>query len=268
MRRSNRGMAAALAGAASLSLCACAARADVVANWNFNGLSGAVPASLGADQGTGTMSLADFTSGLGVLAGTDLNAWSGDPAGMGLVVTGSGQNGRALVMDVRTEGLGDLVFSVAARRSGSGFASTSVQVWDGDAWRMAGSIDASTTQWQVHTIDLATFDFLEQASRARVRVLVDGATTSSGNIRFDNLRLSAMPVPGPGAAAAIGAVAAGAARRGARRGARADASRSGKTPQPAVSAGADQRPTPPSSVPVSEACERTSTRARSGRTSG
>jgi hypothetical protein len=267
MRRSNRGMAATLTGAASLWLCACSARADVVANWNFNGLVGAVPTVVGADHGAGSMSLTDFAVGLSALVGTDLHAWSGDAAGMGLVVTGSGQNGRALVLEVRTEGLVDLVFGVAARRSGSGFASTSVQVWDGAAWRTAGAIDASTTQWQVHTVDLAAFDFLEQVASARVRVVVDGATSSSGNIRFDNLRLSATPVPGPGPAAAIGAVAAGVTRRrGGRKGAEKVES---AQPGPAEARNCDdQRIAPPSSVPGSEACERTSARGRSRRTSG
>ena len=267
MRRSNRGMAAALTGAASLWLCACAARAEVVANWNFNGLTGAVPASIGADHGVGSMSLTDFTGGLSALAGTDLHAWSGDAAGMGLVVTGSGQNGRALVLEVRTEGLVDLVFGVAARRSGSGFGSTQVQVWDGAIWRTAGAIDASTTQWQVHTVDLSAFDFLEQTPSARVRVVVDGATSSSGNIRLDNLRLSATPVPGPGPVAAIGAVAAGITRR---RGGRKSAVKvECAKPVPAeTKSGDDQRIAPPSSVPGSEACERTSARGRSRRTSG
>ncbi|MBM4006321.1 MAG: hypothetical protein FJ292_01965 [Planctomycetes bacterium] len=267
MRRSNRGTAAALAGAASLWLCACSARADVVANWNFNGLSGAVPTALGADQGTGSLSLLEFTGGLSALAGTDLYAWGGDVAGMGLVVTGSGQNGRAAVLEVRTEGLVDLVFGVAARRSGSGFAMTSVQVWDGIGWRMAGSIDASTTQWQVHTVDLSAFDFLEQTASARVRVVVDGATSSSGNIRLDNLRLSATPVPGPGPVAAIGAVAASVTRR---RGGRKSAVKVEcvKPVSAETKSGDDQLPTPPSSVPGSDACERTSARGRSGRTSG
>ena len=100
MHRRNRGVAVALAGAAGLWLCACAARAEVVANWNFNALSGPVPPSLLADAGGGTASLAEFTGGLGTLAGTDLNALAGDVAGLGLVITGSGQNGRAIVMEV------------------------------------------------------------------------------------------------------------------------------------------------------------------------
>jgi hypothetical protein len=260
-------MAATLTGAASLWLCACSARAELVANWNFNGLSGVVPTVLGADHGAGSMSLMDFSGGLSALAGTDLHAWSGDVAGMGLVVTGSGQNGRAWVLDVRTEGLVDLVFGVAARRSGSGFALTSVQVWDGATWRTAGSIDASTTQWQVHTVDLSAFNFLEQAASARVRVVVNGATSGSGNIRFDNLRLSATPVPGPGPVAAIGAVAAGVMRR---RGGRKGAERveSAKPGLIETKGGDDQRIVPPSSVPGSEACERASSRGRSRRTSG
>lgn len=270
MNRGDRGVAAALVGAAGMWLCACSARADVVANWNFNALAAPVPSVVSADAGGGSVQLSEFTAGLGVLAGTDVNAWAGDAAGQGLVITGSGQNGRAIVLEVRTQGLAGLSFSVAARRSASGFAEAAVEAWDGAAWRRAGTIDASTTQWQVHAFDLRAMTFLNDAPSARIRVLLEGATSGSGNIRLDNLRVEAAPVPAPGAAA-IGAAAAGvAARRGARatgkaRGSATPAVEKVAEPAPATDA---QRVTPPSSVPGSVTGARRSGRARSARTSG
>ena len=213
MQRRNRGVAVALAGAAGTWLCACSARADVVAGWNFNTLTGAVPAFLQADSGGGVVSFGEFTGGLGALAGTDVNAMAGEVAGQSLSITGSGQNGHALVLEVDTAGRTQLSLSVAARRSASGFSVAAVEAWNGTGWQRVGAFDASTTQWQQHQFSLAECTFLENGS-ARIRLKVENATSGSGNIRFDNLRIEA--VPGPAGAAALGAAGAAAARRGAR----------------------------------------------------
>ena len=55
MNRGDRGVAAALVGAAGMWLCACSARADVVANWNFNALAAPVPSVVSADAGGGSV---------------------------------------------------------------------------------------------------------------------------------------------------------------------------------------------------------------------
>jgi hypothetical protein len=273
MQRMNRGVAAALMGAAGLWLCACSARADVVASWNFNQLAGSVPPAVSADAGSGAMQLSDFTGGLGILAGTDINALVGDAAGQGLTITGSGQNGRSIVVEVRTVDLAGVSVSVAARRSTSGFAVAAVEAWDGAAWQRGGSFDASTTQWTVHAFDLSVFEFLNRSETARIRFKFEGATSSSGNIRLDNLRVEATPVPAPGGAAAIGAVAAGITSRRRGRGgsaAKANDRRDSGSSEASVegSCPKDQREAPPSSVPGSTAGARRSARARSGRTSG
>lgn len=231
MQRRNRGVVVALAGAAGMWLCACSARADVVANWNFNTLSGTVPPTLQADAGAGVASFGEFTSGLGSLAGTDVNALAGEVAGQALVITGSGQNGRSVVIDLDTTGHVQLSVSVAARRSSSGFSTASVEAWNGTAWQRIASFDASATQWQQHQFSLAECTFLDNGS-ARLRLKVENATTGSGNIRFDNLRIEA--VPGPAGAAALGAAGAAAA---ARRGARGEAGRAGPAPAPAAPKG-------------------------------
>jgi hypothetical protein len=273
MQRRNRGVVAALAGAAGLWLCACSARAEVVAAWNFNGLSGAVPATLSADSGEGAMQLSEFTGGLGILAGTDVNVLAGDPAGQGLAITGSGQNGRAIELQFRTDALSGVTLSVAARRSGSGFAVATVEAWDGATWQRAASFDASTTQWMVHAFDLSNLGFLDRSESARIRFRLEGATTSSGNIRFDNLRVEAMPVPAPGSAAAIGAVAAGITSRRRGRGVAISKTVAPSEPKSHESAQEapcprDQRDAPPSSVPGSATGARRSARGRSSRTSG
>ena len=269
MQRRNRGVAAALVGAAGVWLCACSARADVVANWNFNGLAGSVPPTLAADAGRGSAAFGEFTGGLGSLVGTDVNALAGETAGQGLAITGSGQNGKSVVLEVNTTGLSQLSFSVAARRSSSGHATAAVEVWNGTEWQRAASFDASTTQWQLHQFSLAAHAFLDNQATARLRVKVDGATSGSGNIRFDNLRVEGVAVPAPGAAAALGAAGlATATRRGTRgsESAKSDAGAAKAVAKPETRDPADGQAAGPASPPAAPA--RRSSRGRSSRGSG
>ena len=215
MGRLHRGVTAALVGASVLWFGACSARAEVVAGWHFNGLTAGVPSAVAADAGAGSMSLSQFTGGLGTLAGTDVNAWPGDAAGLGLAITGSGQNGKWIEITAETAGRTQLSLAMAARRSSSGFAQSIVEAWDGQGWRTAATVEPSATQWQQHVVDLRPFTFLENGS-ARLRIRLEGATSGSGNVRFDNLRLESGVVPAPGSAAALGAAAAIGSRRGSR----------------------------------------------------
>jgi len=215
MQRESRGVVAALMGAAGLLLGACRAQAEVVAAWHFNGLGGSVPAELAADVGQGSADFGAFTGGLGSLTGTDVNALSGHEPGQSLTITGSGQNGKGVQLTVRTAGMRQLSLSLAARRSSSGFAQTFVEVWDGENWIVAGQFSANTTQWQQHQFSLADFAHAENGT-AWLRLRVEGATSGSGNMRVDNLRVEGTAVPAPGGAAAVGVAAALVGRRGAR----------------------------------------------------
>lgn len=229
MQRERRGVVAALMGAAGLLLGACRAQAEVVAAWHFNGLGGSVPAELAADVGQGSADFGAFTGGLGSLTGTDVNALSGHEPGQALTITGSGQNGKGVQLTVRTAGMRQLSLSLAARRSSSGFAQTFVEVWDGENWIVAGQFSANTTQWQQHQFSLADFAHTENGT-AWLRLRVEGATSGSGNMRVDNLRVEGTAVPAPGGAAAVGVAAALVGRRGAR-GTRAE----GRAERPAPS---------------------------------
>jgi len=266
MARWHVGVGRALAGAAVLWFGACSAQAEVVAGWNFNGLTAGVPGSVVADAGTGSISFTQFTGGLGTLAGTDVNAWPGDPAGLALAVTGSGQNGRWLEVTADTVGRSSLWLSMAARRSSSGFAQAHVEAWDGQGWRLAGTLEPSSTQWQQHQVDLRELGFLENGT-ARLRIRLEGATSGSGNVRLDNLRLEAGVVPSPGSAAALGAAAAIGSRRGGR-GQKGDgAARVADKPEARVDGektgqSGDGVPASPSSAP------RKAARGRSSRGSG
>ncbi len=261
MKRANHGWTAGLMAAVGVWLCTATTHAAVVASWNFNALGSTVAAVVPAQNGSGTVNLAEFTSGVSTLAGTDVNALSGDLSGMALALTGLGQNGKSVVVEVATTGFSQLSISLASRRSASGFAQTVVEVWNGNAWLSAGTFDASSTQWQQHQFSLAGFAFLNHGE-ARIRLRVDGATSSSGNIRFDNVRVDGTAVPGAGGAAAIAAAAMAATGR---RGARAQKTSDGvKTTEPAQSAG----PLSSSAAPPDKAPSPKPSRVRSARRSG
>ncbi len=200
---------------ATMLFCANSALADMVAAWNFNSLTGTVPASLAANVGQGGLSLAEFTGGLSGLVGTDINATNGDVAGQSLTVTGMTQNTKSILIEVDTRGKKQLQFSMAARRSSSGFAGLLVQVWDGQIWRDVGNVSANTSQWQLYAMDLSSYTFADNSS-LRMRIQLSGATSSSGNVRIDNLRVDGTLIPAPGAIAAVAVAAASGARRGAR----------------------------------------------------
>jgi type 1 fimbria pilin len=201
-----------LAAAAAVLCCAASAWSNVVASWDFNGLSGAIPASIAADTGHGTLSLAEFTGGLSATSGTTINAAGGAVAGQSLAIAGQSQNGRSIVIDVETVGWRQLELSMAALRSGTGFASVAVQIWDGLAWNAVGSVAAGTSQWQPFYIDLAQQTFADNGS-LRLRLQLSGATSANGNVRLDNLRIDGIVVPAPGAAALAGAALARRRRR-------------------------------------------------------
>jgi MYXO-CTERM domain-containing protein len=53
------------------------------------------------------------------------------------------------------------------------------------------------------SLKLAAADFLENGS-ASLRFVVDGASGSTGSIRFDNISVSGSAIPAPGAIALLG----------------------------------------------------------------
>ena len=189
-----------------------AASADVVANWNFNGFmpdSGVVQASVGS----GTFDFRGVTAGASAMGGTLLNGLAGTLAGESFAVTGSAYNGRYVQIDFNSQGQADLALSFATRRSGTGFANDRVDAFLAGAWTTIASFSPSSTDWSVVSVDLASAGI--GAGAASLRIYIDGATSSLGSVRFDNLSVTGTPVPGPGAlsVAAIGTAMLGGRRR-------------------------------------------------------
>lgn len=209
MLRSRRGAVAGAAVAAVAAVVAvhggaatasAAMLPSVVAGWNMNAIDPAAgDGTIGASIGNGWCDHRAFGTGASALLGTTLGALEGDAAGESLSLAGSTHNGSALVFAFDTTGYRDLSLSFAVRRSSTGFAQSRIEYWTGFTWSAVDFFDASTSGWEVRTVDLSKYAGLEDGG-ASLRFVVDGATSGSGSIRFDNVVVSGSMVPAPGAA--------------------------------------------------------------------
>lgn len=210
-----RGLVSGCAVVAALGAVAFAGSAsgDLLAGWSFNGLSTPVASSIAADHGAGTLDLSAFTAGLSWQAGTDLNAWSGDPAGEGLGVTGTGANGKSAVFTVSSAGYKGLALSMAVRTTGTGHVSSVVEAWNGAGWVLVSGFTLTPSTWSTSSFDLSSKSFLDDGA-ATLRIRFEGATSSQGNFRLDNVKFEGTAVPAPAALALMGtALSVGRRRR-------------------------------------------------------
>lgn len=241
-----------LGSLAAVATLACTVQGGVIAAWDFqtttNGgtaaaTSPATPKVYVSNFGSGTMYL-DGTNGSGNFfvpasgtTNTELNAFGGTTVnadtsiGMSTVTTGAaalavlgglGQaaNGKSIVFAFSMSGYQDLTISYATQRTSTGFTTQLLEYsTDGISWSLIGSntaiqssFSATSTPAGVATV-FSGISGLDGAATAFVRMTLTGATSSSGNNRFDNIVLSAQLIPAPGAVALLCVAGALGARR-------------------------------------------------------
>jgi hypothetical protein len=178
------------------------ASAELIAAWNFNAWNPETDFTVAADHGSGLIDLTAVSGALSAFAGTATNAFGGDAAGSALSIVGQAQNGRAIHLSAATGAAERLTLSFACRRTDSGFTDNRVEAWVAGDWVEVGSF-AGGADWPVHTFE---FDAPTQlfGGVTELRITIGGATSATGNIRFDNLRLESRSVPAPGALALLG----------------------------------------------------------------
>jgi len=193
------------------------AEAAVVAYWNFNSLTAAPGTAtvISADQGAGTI-FANGSNGssawtslnsnpqLTAFLGVSLNALGADPAGNALAPANSSSNGQSITISFDMTGLANLSVSYATRGTSTGFNS---QSWaasvDGVNFVNIQQVTGTTSStWSVVT--LPTITMLDGSAVAFLRITFQGASSTSGNNRIDNLQLNADVIPAPGAMALLG----------------------------------------------------------------
>jgi PEP-CTERM motif-containing protein len=164
-----------------------AARADELAVWNFN------DSDLNVDHGSGTL-----TSNLNVVnilfaAGTTNNARQGDTAGQALSLQGgtsNANNGRNLTFNVSTVGFSNIIVSFATQGTSTGFNNNQFQYsLDGINFVDFGPPYAPATAFGTLPLvfSLAAIVGLNDNPNAAFRIIFNGATSSTGNNRIDNI---------------------------------------------------------------------------------
>ena len=164
-----------------------AALADELAIWNFN------DSDLNVDHGSGTL-----TSNLNVVnllfaAGTTNNARLGDAAGQALSLqggTGVANNGRNITFNVSTVGFSNIVVSFATQGTSTGFNSNQFQYsLDGLNFIDFGPpyTPAAVFGTLPLVFTLTSIAGLNNNPNAAFRIIFNGATSSTGNNRIDNI---------------------------------------------------------------------------------
>lgn len=200
------------------------ANADEIAVWNFNN------SDLGISHGSGTLTTNfNLANVLFSFGGTSANARFGDPAGQSLTLqggTGVANNGRNLTFSVSTVGFANIVVSFAAQGTSTGFNSNQFQYSsDGGAtFTTFGGTFGPGISFSTLTFDLSGISALDNNPNVVFRIIFDGASSSTGNNRLDNLVVegtaSMTPVPEPATIGLLGsglAAVAGRLRRRRRR---------------------------------------------------
>jgi len=202
--RSGRGLCmAVVALACTIGGVATRAEAAVVASWNLNGIDPLQNTVIGASTGVGTLDFGGLGATASVLQGTTLGALKGEVAGDSLAAIGTLANGTSMRLDFETTGYQDLVVSFATRRSATGASSNRLECWTGLAWETVLNFTSNATTWELVSVKLNALG-ISEGGYATMRFVLDGATSSSGSLRFDNISVSGSSVPAPGALALIG----------------------------------------------------------------
>lgn len=164
-----------------------AALADELAIWNFN------DSDLNVDHGSGTLTSNFNVVNLLFGAGTTNNARLGDSAGQALSLqggTGVANNGRNLTFNVSTAGFSNIVVSFATQGTSTGFNSNQFQYsLDGINFIDFGPPYTPATVFGAlpMVFTLTSIAGLNDNPNAAFRIVFNGATSSTGNNRIDNI---------------------------------------------------------------------------------
>jgi hypothetical protein len=164
-----------------------AALADELAIWNFN------DSDLNVDHGSGTLVSNLNVVNLLFAAGTTNNARLGDTAGQALSLqggTGVANNGRNITFNVSTVGFSNIVVSFATQGTSTGFNSNQFQYsLDGINFVDFGPpyTPAAVFGTLPLVFTLTSIGGLNNNPNAAFRIVFNGATSSTGNNRIDNI---------------------------------------------------------------------------------
>lgn len=185
-----------------------------IISWTFDNISGApntpqvIPADFNITQSpaylycNGSHGSSNYITGE---TGNQLNAYPGtiigDPrigdaiSGQSLAIVNATANGQSIVLKFSAPYWNDFIVTLASRRTQTGF---NQHLWE---WSLDGiqftpisaalSVAESLSTFELKTIDLQNIETLNQEDNIFIRITLDGASSYSGNNRFDNITVHA-----------------------------------------------------------------------------
>lgn len=206
-----------------------------VFNFNDGNTAGTASAAnttalFAVDRGNGALTTTFNAANIVSFGGTTVGAQGGDAAGAALALQGGtgamaggtgGNNGGTLSLTTSTVGFSGISVSLAAQATGSGFSRDTFAystdggtsftdfapttgpaggTTSGTTFTPPASFSATAAGAPAGTSGLTTFDLrsitaLDNNANVVFRFTLNGATSSSGNIRIDNLAVTAVPEP-------------------------------------------------------------------------
>lgn len=232
--------------AAVVAMSAGAASAtDLIAYWNFNdqGLPNGgfgfqpgdfpFPADAGVQAGSANITLGggivldtningngdEVLTWVQSFAGSTVNALFGDPSGGSLSIQGGTdqQNNGAFIDFAFDASLyTGINISWAGRGTTTGFGSADAPntlQWSIDGVNFVNFATYESRQTSFQLYDFSAGGSLDLASNAIIRIVLDGAGSSTGNNRLDNIQITGILIPTPGSVAILGLAGLAAVRR-------------------------------------------------------
>lgn len=163
------------------------ASADELAVWNFN------DSDLNVDHGSGTLTSNFNPANILFAAGTTTNARQGDAAGQAISLQGgtsTANNGRNITLNVSTAGFSNIVVSFATQGTSTGFNSNQFQYsLDGLTFLNFSTPYVPATAFGSIPLvfTLSSIIGLNDNANAAFRILFNGASSSTGTNRIDNI---------------------------------------------------------------------------------
>jgi len=182
-----------------------------LAAWSFPTTTAApnTPTSFAAEFGTqsGTaMMYANGTNGsssfsqinasnteLNMFGGSTVNDPKGTPSTTGaLAIVNQSANGKSIVIKFSMTGYQNPIVTFAIQRTGTGFTD---QAWDysidGVNFTNATTVNSIASSFALKTVDLSSFNSIDNAANVYLRITFTGATAAAGNNRIDNIQIKA-----------------------------------------------------------------------------
>lgn len=129
--------------------------------------------------------------------GTVINAQYGVSSDKDLATINSSANGKSIVFHFSTSGYQNVVMTMAARRSATGFNSTE---WsystDGTNFTVLPNFSTTpdtTGTYKLQTLDFTGFSALDDQPNVYLKCTYNGATANNGSFRIDNVLIAAYP---------------------------------------------------------------------------